>query len=112
MNENESRSGWLARAWYSWRVRHQHPVNFLLHGIGIPLTLVALPCLLMGWWWTAGLLLLGGYVLQFLGHALEGNDPGEVILVKRTLGLRYIAVAPVPHRSRSLSVEQQKQQTS
>ena len=36
----------------------------------------------------------GGYVLQFLGHAVEGNDPGEIIVVKRLLGRPYVAVAP------------------
>jgi hypothetical protein len=44
-------------------------------------------------------LFLGGYLLQFAGHALEGTDPGEVIYFKRKLGLSYVEFAPRPVRS-------------
>lgn len=58
------------------------------------MTIAAAPALLLeSWWWAAGLL-VGGYALQFLGHAVEGNDPGEVIVVKRLLGLPYVAISP------------------
>ena len=43
--------------------------------------------------WAAGLF-VGGYLLQFLGHAIEGNDAGEVVLIKRLLGRPYVAIAP------------------
>lgn len=88
---------WLA----NWLERHQHPVSFWLHMIGIPLTIVALP--LAGvqlardqWelWWRPALLFFGGYALQYVGHRIEGNDMGEVILIKRRLGKPYVAVAP------------------
>lgn len=77
--------------------RHQHPVNQLLHVVGVPLTFVVsliLLCFHQGWWalWA----FLGGYVLQFVGHAIEGNDAGETILVKRALGLPYIDIIPRP----------------
>jgi hypothetical protein len=39
-------------------------------------------------------LFVGGFLIQFLGHALEGSDPGEIILIKRKLGLPYVEVAP------------------
>ncbi len=39
-------------------------------------------------------LFVGGYLVQFLGHALEGTDPGEVIFFKRKLGLPYVEVPP------------------
>jgi putative effector of murein hydrolase LrgA (UPF0299 family) len=42
----------------------------------------------------ATLLFVGGYLVQFLGHALEGTDPGEIILIKRKLGLPYVEIAP------------------
>jgi len=87
---------WLVRIWRNWRVRHQRPINLALHAVGIPMTLVVIPFLWMAWWGTAALLFFGGYGLQFLGHALEGNDPGEVVLVKRLLGLPYTAIAPSP----------------
>lgn len=45
------------------------------------------------WNWALGAFVLG-YLLQFLGHAIEGNDAGETILVKKALGLPYVAVIP------------------
>lgn len=75
--------------------RHQHPVNQVLHVIGVPLTfLVSLILLCFGQAWWALWAFLGGYVLQFTGHAIEGNDAGETILVKRALGLPYIDIVP------------------
>jgi len=75
--------------------RHQHPANLWLHVVGLPVTFVAPVVLLAagkGWW--ALVSFAGGYVLQFLGHAIEGNDAGETILVKRLLGRPYVAVIP------------------
>ncbi|HET6423135.1 MAG TPA: DUF962 domain-containing protein [Planctomycetaceae bacterium] len=75
--------------------RHQHPVNQLLHVIGVPMTFIV--SLVYAWQghydWAAGAFVLG-YVLQFVGHAIEGNDAGETILVKKALGLPYVAVIP------------------
>jgi hypothetical protein len=87
--------GWLRE----WLKRHQHPISFILHLVGIPMTIAALIPLLFDissfsmWVWAA-LLFLGGYALQFLGHAIEGNDAGETILIKKWLGVPYVAVAP------------------
>lgn len=89
--------GWLT----NWLRRHQHPVSLGLHLIGIPMTLAALVLALVQlgkgqwplWWRPAGLL-VGGYLLQWLGHRIEGNDMGEVVLVKRWLGRDYVAVSP------------------
>ena len=77
--------------------RHQHPLNQLLHLIGVPLTfLVSLALWWQGHgWWALGAF-VGGYVLQFVGHAIEGNDAGEMILVKRALGLPYVEIIPRP----------------
>jgi hypothetical protein len=75
--------------------RHQHPVNLALHLVGLPVTF-ALPILFLflrhEWWALAAF--AGGYALQFLGHAIEGNDAGEMILVKKLLGKPYVAVVP------------------
>jgi uncharacterized membrane protein YGL010W len=91
------RPAWLA----NWLERHQSGVSLSLHVIGIPLTLLAVLLagyqLLLGcWdlWWRPALLLGIGYLLQFLGHLHEGNDMGEVVLIKRLLGRRYVAVSP------------------
>ncbi len=89
-------------AWLqNWLQRHQHPASLVLHLVGIPLTLWAVilaGAQLQAWrwdlWWRPTTLLLAGYVLQWLGHRIEGNDMGELILVKRALGLPYVAVAP------------------
>lgn len=81
--------------------RHQHRASQVLHALGIPLTLAAVGLAavqLQQWrwdlWWRPVSLLLIGYALQWLGHRIEGNDMGEVILVKRLLGRPYLAVAP------------------
>ena len=75
--------------------RHRHPVDQALHVVGVPLCFVAAPILLaVGWLWWALASFVGGYVFQFLGHAIEGNDAGEVILVKRLLALPYTEFAP------------------
>lgn len=81
--------------------RHQHPVNQLLHVVGVPLTfIVSLIWLIQGAGWLALGAFLGGYLLQFIGHAIEGNDAGETIIVKRALGLPYIEIVPRPGRER------------
>lgn len=70
--------------------RHQNRWNQVLHLVGVPLTFVVSIVLLAmdrGWWALGAF--LGGYALQFLGHAIEGNDAGEVVLLKRWLGLPY-----------------------
>jgi len=92
----------MTPAWYThWRRRHQHPVSFGLHLIGIPLTIACIPLAILQlthdqWdlWWRPVALLVGGYLLQWIGHLIEGNDMGEVILIKKRLGKSYIAVSP------------------
>lgn len=81
-------------------LRHQHPVNRLLHVVGLPVTFV-LPLVLLieqqpVW---AGACFVVGYGLQFAGHAIEGNDAGEVILVKRMLGMPSIDIVDRTNRS-------------
>lgn len=84
----------LRRRLRSWRERHRHPFNFAIHLVGIPLAVAGVVLLFfLPWYWGVGALLVG-YLLQYLGHAVEGNDMGEWVAVKRLLGLPYIAVAP------------------
>jgi len=85
----------------NWLERHQSPLSFWLHMVGIPLAIAAVGLgayQLYEWrwdlWYRPVLLLGAGYLLQFLGHAHEGNDMGEVILVKRLLRRSYTAVSP------------------
>ena len=84
----------------NYALRHQHPANQVLHVAGLPVTFV-LPVIFLfehqpAW---AGVCFIVGYVLQFAGHAIEGNDAGEVILVKRMLGMPYIDIVDRPNRS-------------
>ena len=71
----------------NWMTRHQHQVSIALHIVGIPACFVAAPILLVMqmWCWAAGAF-VGGYALQFIGHAVEGNRSGEEILIRRLLG--------------------------
>lgn len=85
----------------SWLARHRHPASLILHVLGIPMTVACVPLALVQlsrdqWdlWWRPVALLLGGYALQWIGHRIEGNDMGEVILVKKWLGKPYVATAP------------------
>ncbi len=78
-----------------WIERHRHPASFALHMVGIPATvlgavfvpiyvvLVSVPIFLF-----AVALFGGGYLLQFLGHAIDGSEPGEVGALRRALARR------------------------
>lgn len=81
--------------------RHQHPLNQALHLAGVPLTFLVSAVLLWNGLagWACGAF-IGGYLLQFAGHWVEGNDAGEVVLLKRALGIPYIDIVP-----RSVSVK-------
>ncbi len=57
-----------------YKAKHRHPLNRLAHGIGIPLIVVSLPLFVFDWRWAVGLF-VAGWLFQFLGHAIEGNQP-------------------------------------
>jgi hypothetical protein len=76
-----------------WLVRHQHPFNFAIHLVGIPVAVAGVLLLLFAPWWGVGALVLG-YFLQWLGHRVEGNDVGEWAGIKRLLGLPYVSISP------------------
>ncbi len=90
----------LRRFLTNYAARHQHPANRLLHAVGLPVTFV-LPVILLieGQAVWAGASFVAGYLLQFAGHAIEGNDAGEVILVKKLAGRPYIDVVDRTNRS-------------
>lgn len=93
-----------------WMTRHQGAPSFVLHMIGIPptilsvlmipiyMTLLSVPLFLF-----ALALFFGGYLIQFLGHALEGTDPGELILLKKKLGWSYVEIAPARKSRRGVA---------
>lgn len=91
----------MKQAIENWMERHQHPVSFWLHMIGIPLAVGGLilgGVQLLQWrwdlWWRPTALIALGYLLQWIGHRIEGNDVGEIILVKKLLGMPYVAISP------------------
>lgn len=74
----------------NWLERHRHPVSLVLHIIGIPPTIVgvllipvyvvllSIPVFLF-----ALACFVGGYALQFLGHAIDGTEVGEIVAIRR-----------------------------
>jgi hypothetical protein len=86
----------LRRVLKNWLERHRHPVNFWIHMLGIPLAVAGVVLLIAWsaqWYWGLGALVLG-YLLQWIGHTVEGNDVGEWAGIKRLLGLPYVGIAP------------------
>lgn len=58
----------------NYKSKHQHPLNKLCHVIGIPMITIALPLFFFRWRWALAMFVLG-WILQFIGHAIEGNRP-------------------------------------
>ncbi len=58
----------------NYKSKHRHPLNKLSHSIGIPMIVIALPLFLFNWRWALALFIIG-WILQFVGHAIEGNQP-------------------------------------
>jgi hypothetical protein len=86
--------GLAGKARRNWLDRHRHPFNFWVHLVGIPVAVAGVPLLFLApWYWGVGAV-VGGYVLQWVGHRVEGNDVGELIPIKKALGLPTVAIAP------------------
>lgn len=86
---------------HNWLERHQHPASRVLHALGIPLlpiagALVVVQVIQDRWdlWWRPVGLFVTSYLLQWIGHRIEGNDLGEISHIKKLLGKPYVAVAP------------------
>ncbi len=76
--------------------RHRNRFNQVLHIVGVPLTFVGTPWAIAAgsaWYWPI-LCFVVGYGLQFAGHAVEGNDAGEVVFLKKKLGMPYREYGP------------------
>src|SRR6185369_1824815 len=58
----------------NYKAKHQHPLNRLTHSVGIPMIVVSLPLFFFNWRWALTLFIFG-WILQFVGHAIEGNQP-------------------------------------
>lgn len=62
--------------------RHAHPVNALLHIIGVPAAFYGIYLLFVRQPGPGAALIVLGYFLQYLGHKAQGNEVGEVTLLK------------------------------
>lgn len=101
--------GLLMPRWLNnWLLRHQHPVSLALHVVAVPMlpaagVLVVTQLIAGAWglWWRPVGLFVVSYILQWIGHCIEGNDMGELVLIKRWLGRPYVAIAPRYLRSPS-----------
>ena len=76
MMKNRSWDDWIAE----YELSHQNRLNQLTHTIGIPMIVVSLGLAVLaliwpGLWVWAITLFIAGWVLQFIGHAIEGKPP-------------------------------------
>lgn len=74
----------FGRSWESWIAEygesHQNPVNRATHTVGIPMIALSVPLLVAAPFVPAvrkpaAALFVGGWALQFAGHAVEGKPP-------------------------------------
>jgi uncharacterized membrane protein YGL010W len=78
-------------AHYMTQYDHEHESawNKLLHAAGIPMIFAGIVLfILMKWVWGGGMF-VGGWVLLFLGHRIEGNRPAFF------QGAMYLLVGPI-----------------
>lgn len=79
----------LAHYMERYDYEHSSAWNKLLHAVGIPMIFAGVVLLiLLKWAWGAGFF-LGGWILLFLGHRIEGNHPAFF------QGLVYLLVGPI-----------------
>jgi uncharacterized membrane protein YGL010W len=90
----------------NYREKHQHPLNKLCHSVGIPMIVVSLPLFFFSWRWALTPFVVG-WILQFVGHAIEGNQPaffknpvylliGPLWLLRRAAAAVGLAKTPMP----------------
>ena len=74
----------FGKSWDEWIAQygqsHQHPFNRLCHTVGIPmiglsLLLFGVAIFVPGLWLIALVGFVVGWILQFVGHAVEGKPP-------------------------------------
>ncbi len=58
----------------TYQTTHQHPVNRLLHSVGIPMIVVSLGIVFWSWRWGLALFVVG-WIFQLVGHVFEGKPP-------------------------------------
>lgn len=93
----------ISRFTVDYMRRHRHPVNAALHIVGVPAAFYGFWLILksflglrsqsstlssnLGQNLALGLVcVFFGYLLQYLGHRSQGNEVGEIILIKKVSG--------------------------
>lgn len=78
-------------AQYMAQYNHEHTNiwNKVLHGIGIPIILAGIVLLVLRYWRIGAALFVGGWILLFVGHRVEGNKPAFF------QGVIYFLVGPI-----------------
>jgi len=80
---------WLDRHMAQYDHEHRNGWNRAMHAIGIPILLAGIIFASLTFW-RAGLgFFVGGWVLLFAGHRIEGNDPAFF------QGVVYFLVGPI-----------------
>jgi uncharacterized membrane protein YGL010W len=76
---------------YMTQYDHEHTNvwNKVMHGIGIPIILAGLVLLILTYWRLGLALFVGGWILLFVGHRIEGNKPAFF------QGMVYFLVGPI-----------------
>jgi len=76
---------------YMAQYNHEHtnPWNKLMHGVGIPIIIVGIVLMVLLHWKIGLTLFLGGWILLFTGHRIEGNKPAFF------QGVIYFLVGPI-----------------
>jgi uncharacterized membrane protein YGL010W len=76
---------------YMAQYDHEHSSgwNKLLHGVGIPLIFAGLILFAFLQWKWGAICFIGGWILLFLGHRIEGNNPAFF------QGPVYLLVGPI-----------------
>ena len=72
--DHEADTGAVQRWIGRYQADHKHPLNHATHIIGIPAIVASLVVVFFNWQWGLGLF-VGGWILQFIGHGIEGNRP-------------------------------------
>ena len=89
-----------------YRRDHTHPMNKATHAVGIPMIVLSLGVVFVNWKLAVRLFVVG-WILQFIGHAYEGNKPsffsnpiflviGPLWTLRRVLGLERKGPQPTP----------------
>ena len=68
---------------------HTNPWNKAMHAIGIPIILAGIILILLTFWRVGLVFFVGGWVLLFAGHRIEGNKPAFF------QGVVYFLVGPL-----------------